>query len=104
MSRSVRFPCEKPVPVCPTVRQRVLLFSDPLKHRPLGMYALSYEMLRCFKGSSLTVVRSCFYPKERFTLEPANMIELSNVLEIYSPTVGEKRKDVPVHFMHPWHE
>ena len=42
--------------------------------------ALSCEMLRRPSGSSLTVVRSCFYPKERLTLEPTNMIELSNVL------------------------
>jgi hypothetical protein len=37
-------------------------------------------------------------------VEPAHMIELSHVLEISSLAVGEKRKDVPGPFIHPWHE
>ena len=68
MSRSVRTSCLAPVPVCPTVRQRALLFSDPLKHRPLGVSALlptTARMLRRFKGSSLTDTLVLF-PKGAF--------------------------------------
>ena len=53
-------------------------------YRPLGVCDASFELLRQTSGSSLTVVRSCFYPKERFTLEPTNMIQFSKYWDKYS--------------------
>ena len=70
LSPGVRRGCPQPVPVCPTVRQRPTWYSDPQARRPSGVHAPSREVLRCAPGSSLTAIRSCFYPKERFTLEP----------------------------------
>jgi hypothetical protein len=40
-------------------------------------------------------LRSCFYPNERFSLEPANMIQLSSVLLMSSFAGGKKWKCTP---------
>jgi len=63
-----------PFPCAPRYGRELVFISDPLKRRPLGgqcAFAKAGKVLRCFKGSSLTRLRSCFSPKERFTLEPA---------------------------------
>jgi len=69
MSRSVRRTEVLPVPVCPTVQPKQRF--HPLKEsiRPLGVNALSEEILRWLSPCFLPT-RSCFYPRS-FTWEPA---------------------------------
>src|SRR5713101_7542607 len=69
MSRSVRRTEVLPVPVCPTVQSKQRF--HPLKEsiRPLGVNALSEEILRWLSHCFLPT-RSCFYSRS-FTWEPA---------------------------------
>jgi hypothetical protein len=69
MSRSVRRTEVLPVAVCPTVQPKQRF--HPLKEsiRPLGVNALSEEILRWLSHCFMST-RSCFYPRS-FTWEPA---------------------------------
>src|SRR5713226_9576167 len=75
MSRSVHGYCYPSVPVCPTVPAYVL--TREASDRQVGIAPLFPEILRPSLLVVLWLIRSCFYLKERFTLEPANMIQLS---------------------------
>ena len=88
------FLAESPFPCAPRYGRELGDSLTRVCHRPRGRSARSEELLRCKLWSSLTGSRSCFYPKERFTLEPANTIRLSNVLvgSIAHPFTKRKRK------------
>ena len=91
-----------PFPCAPGYGRELLMVSDPLKRKPLGAhcaFAKESKVLRCFKGRSLTT-RSCFYLSERqFSLEPANMISLLNVLLNDSDGSTHNRKPCPFSFI-----
>src|SRR5712692_301251 len=86
MSRSVYGYCYPSVPVCPTVpaREKKLSMLELRSKRPLGVYGALLRDATPLQSSVLWLTRSCFYPKERFTLEPANMIQLSKYCREYS--------------------
>ena len=46
-------------------------------NRPLGVYGAPFGIIRPSLLFVLWWLRSCFYLQERFTVEPANMIQLS---------------------------
>src|SRR5579864_493375 len=46
-------------------------------HRSSDGYSAPFRIIRPSLLLVLWLIRSCFYLKERFTLEPANMIQLS---------------------------
>ncbi len=75
MSRSVHRDGSLSVPVCPTVPTDML--TRKTSDREVGRVPLFPEIIRVSFLEVLDLVRSCFYLKERFTLEPANMILLS---------------------------
>jgi hypothetical protein len=81
MSRSVHRTEVLSVPVCPTVPAYVL--TRETSDREVRIAPLFSEIIRPFLLVVLWLIRSCFYLKERFTLEPANMIQLSKYC-IYS--------------------
>ena len=60
-----------PFPCAPRYGREVHCSLTRAWYRPRGGCACSCELLRFTLWSSLTSSRSCFYPTERFTLEPA---------------------------------
>ena len=85
MSRSVHEYCYPSVPECPPVpaREKKLSMLELRSKRPLGVYGALLRDATPLQSSVLWLTRSCFYPKERFTLEPANMIQLSKYCREY---------------------
>jgi len=53
------------------------LWSIREDNRSLDGYSAPFGIIRPSLLLVLWLIRSCFYLKERFTLEPANMIKLS---------------------------
>jgi hypothetical protein len=86
MSRSVQRDCSLSVPECPPVpaREKRLSMLELRSKRPFGVYGALLRDATPLQSSVLWLTRSCFYPKERFTLEPANMIQLSKSCREYS--------------------
>jgi len=87
----VRFPCEKPVPLCPRVRQRGFDRVFPrcaptvrwacalLRDSTLSIWEFldTWTLVLSLKGHG--------YPKERFTLEPAKHdVVVTCALELFS--------------------
>lgn len=79
MSRSVPKDCSLAVSECPPVpaREKKLSLLELRSKRPLGVYGALLRDVTPLQSSVLWLTRSCFYPKEQFPLEPANMIQLS---------------------------
>lgn len=78
MSRSVHGYCYPPVSECPPVLCEVLgTLARETSDREVGMTPLLPEIIRLSLLIVLWLLRSCFYLKERFTLEPTNTIQLS---------------------------
>ncbi len=80
MSRSVYRPEGLSVPVCPTVP--ALWLTRETSDREVGIAPLPNraESLRPSLPLVLWLIRSCFYLKERFTLEPAKHDSVVKVL------------------------
>ena len=53
------------------------LWSTREDNRPLGVYGAPFGIIRPSLLLVLWFLRSCFYLQERFTVAPANMIQLS---------------------------
>ncbi len=64
-----------PFPSAP--RYGAIWLTRGTSDREVGVTPLFPEILRPSLSLVLWLIRSCFYLKERFTLEPANMIQLS---------------------------
>ncbi len=92
MSRSVHRDCSLSVPVCPTVPAYVL--TRKTSDREVGRAPLFPEIIRVSFLVVLGLVRSCFYLKERFTLEPTNMIQLSMC---YTQSIAKQHLNVHAH-------
>jgi len=97
-------PKRSPFPSAP--RYGAIWLTRETSDREVGMTPLFPEILRPSLSLVLWLLRSCFYLKERFTLEPANMIRLSKYYgTILSQGVksGNERMSLYI-FIHPWHE
>ena len=82
MSRSVHGYCYPSVSECPPVPANML--TRQTTDREVSIAPLFPEIIRPSLLVVLWLIRSCFYLKERFTLEPANMIQLSKYCIEYS--------------------
>ena len=61
----------------PSAPRYGILWSTREDTRPLGVYSAPFGILRPSLLIVLWLLRSCFYLKERCTLEPRNMLQLS---------------------------
>ena len=98
-------PARSPFPSAP--RYGAMWLTRGTSDREVGMTPLpnTAEILRPFLLFVLWLVRSCFYLKERFTLEPAKHDSVVKVLWNYSLTTTQKwkwRMSLYI-FIHPWH-
>ena len=94
MSRSVHGYCYPSVSECPPVPAYVL--TRETSDRKVGMTPLPTiaEILRPSLLLVLWLIRSCFYLKERFTLEPANIIQFSKYCQEYSTLTHTCQDDI----------
>ncbi len=92
MSRSVQRDGSLSVPVCPTVP--AIVGARETSDREVGMAPLFPEIIRPSLLVVLWLGRSCFYLKEQFTLEPANIIQLSMC---YTRSIAKQHLHVYTH-------
>ena len=92
MSRSVHGYCYPSVSECPPVPAYML--TRETTDREVGIAPLFPEMIRPSLLLVLWLIRSCFYLKERFTLEPANIIQLSKYCREYSTLTHTCQTDI----------
>ena len=96
MSRSVRSTGVLPVPECPPVLCRMDHKRDIC---PLGENSAPFGMIRPSFLVVLWLIRSCFYLQERFTVEPANMIQLSKYYRAFLFVVRKSGNPCPFLFI-----